>query len=109
MPRPAWEDLGEFFDTDEFATTAVFTLLDGSTLPPVVGNFDDPYVNAKAGEYEADTIGPHFICPEAAVVGVRRKCSVVITAAGHAPRTFDVMTAPQLDGTGLALVELTPV
>lgn len=108
MPKPAWEDLGEFLDADEFAASAVFTLLDGSTTPAVLGVFDDPYLNASAGEYQADDIGPRFYCPEAAVAGVERRCTAVVTAPGEPPRTFDVMTRPQACGTGMALVELAP-
>lgn len=108
MPKPAWEDLGEFLDTEEFASTAVFTLLDSSTLPPVVGIFTDPYEGAQAGEYRADTEQTCFACPEAALAGVERGCTVVITSPGYSPRTMDVLTDPQSDGAGLAVVMLAP-
>ncbi len=103
MPSPAWEDLDEFLQTEDFAVTATFTLLDSSTRA-VVGIFDDPYLNAQLGEYQADTSEPRFTCKESDTVGIERKCLAVIDG-----KSYDVMTYPQSDGTGMAIIRLTLV
>lgn len=102
MPAPAWEDLGEFLDPEEFAVSVTITLLNGSTRQ-VVGIFDDPYLNAQLGEYEADTSEPRFTARESDLAGVTRGCTV--TVAGGA---YDVMTAAQPDGTGMSIVRMAP-
>jgi hypothetical protein len=103
MPSPAWEDLDAFLQIEDFATTAVFTLLDSSTRE-VVGIYDDPYLNAQLGEYQTDTSEPRFTCKEADTAGIQRKCTAVIHG-----RTYDVMSYPQQDGTGMAIIRLTLV
>lgn len=96
MPSPAWEDLDAFLDVDEFAIVATVRLQNGTTRS-VRGIYDDPYLNAQLGEYEADTNRPRLTCKESDVIGVTRGDEVVIDG-----RVFDVLTAPQSDGTGMA-------
>lgn len=103
MPAPAWEDLGEFLDVDEFATEATITLQGGGTLQ-VTGIYDDPYLNAELGEYDMDTSRPRFTCAESAVPGVARGDTIEIGGT-----TYDVMSAPQSDGTGMAMLDLAPL
>lgn len=100
MPATGWEDLDEFLSVDEFASTATVVLHDGTTRQ-VAGIFDDPYLNAELGEYELDTTRPRFTCKAADVVGVARGDTVTIGG-----ETFDVMTSPQGDGEGVAMLDL---
>lgn len=100
MPRLPWDDLDAFLNADEFAVHATVRLQEGGTRI-VRGIFDDPYLNAQLGEYEADTSEPRISGKETDLAGVRR--GDVVTVAGE---TFDVMTSPQPDGTGWALVTM---
>lgn len=100
MPAPAWDDLDAFLDPDMFGVRATLALQDGTTRA-VVGIYDDPYLNAQLGEYEADTSRPRFMCKEADLVGVTRGDTLTLDG-----KVFDVLTSPQPDGTGMALLEL---
>lgn len=100
MPKPAWEDLDVFLSADEFATNATVRLQEGGTRI-VRGIFDDPYLNAELGEYEFDTNRPRLTCKEADVIGVKRGDLVDIDG-----RVYDVLSSPQPDGTGMALLEM---
>lgn len=104
MRGPSWENLDDFLQIDEdggFGTTAVFLLHTGETRSVVV-LFDDPYLNAQLGEYEADTSEPRISGKESDLLGVERGDTVSV-----AGETFDVLTGPQADGTGWALVTLS--
>lgn len=100
MPATDWEDLDEFLQIDEFATTAMIDLQDG-TSRSVVGIFDDPFLNAELGEYELDTTRPRLTCKTVEVAGVGRGDEVSIDG-----ETFDVMTSPQGDGEGMSVLDL---
>ena len=100
MPNPAWENLDDFLQPDDFATTASITLLDNSVIE-VVGIFDDPYLHAELGEYDLDSSAPRFTCKEVDVVNVQRGCTVVIGGI-----TYDVLTWPKSDGVGMAMLQL---
>lgn len=100
MPTAPFDDLDAFLSTEEFAVSATIRLQDGGTRV-ITGIFDDPYLNAELGEYEADTSRPRLTCKEVDVVGVGRGDFVEING-----ETFDVMTSAQPDGTGMALLEL---
>lgn len=101
MPAPDWDDLGAFLDVDDFAIEAVVTPQEGADFS-VRGIFDDPYLNAQLGEYELDTTQPRLTCKESAVLGkVSRGDMVEIDG-----RAFDVLTEPQRDGTGMAVLML---
>jgi hypothetical protein len=97
---PGWEDTSVFFDTDEFATEAEIARQGGGTLT-VKAIFDAPYLDAQLGEYVADTDQPRLLCRETDVPGVLRGDTATIGGT-----TFDVMSAPQPDGTGLATLAL---
>ena len=101
MPSPAWEDLDDFLDPEEFAVPCVITFQAGGVRAINV-IFDDPYVNAQAGEYSRDDRLPHATAKEADLVGVRRKDSCVIGG-----QVYDVMTGAKPDGTGLSVLELS--
>ncbi|AVO37388.1 head-tail joining protein [Pukyongiella litopenaei] len=100
MPHPAWEDLSEFFDPDEFATTATIRR-DGEIIGEVLGIFDDPNQIAALGNYELDHPTPRLICPETDIADISR--GDVATIEG---RDFDIMQEPELDGTGIATLIL---
>lgn len=106
MPKPSWENLGVFFQQDTaggFATTAVITFCGTNETREVRGIFDDPYLNADLGEYEVDTSAPRFTCAEADVVGVRRGDYLTLDGV-----TYNIMTDPQSDGAGVAILRLEP-
>jgi hypothetical protein len=103
MQGPSWENLDDFLQTDDdggFAIPAVITFRNGSTRQLNVIS-DDLYLNAQLGEYEADTSEPRVSGKEADMVGVVRGCQV--TVGGE---TFAVMSSPQGDGTGWAMIKL---
>lgn len=104
MPAPAWEDLDAFLQDDDFATPAVITLQAGGTIALSV-IFDDPARNADAGEYTHDTTGPKATCREDLVAAVKRGDSIAI-ALRLGTRTFDILRAPDGDGTGMATLIL---
>lgn len=113
MPKPSWENLDDFLQTDDaggFAHRAVITLQGGGTLGPVAGLFDDPYLNAQLGEYEMDTSQPRFLAKETDFPGVRRGDVFQLVDAGGNPvgRPYAIMTYPHPDGTGMATLELEP-
>lgn len=102
MPSPAWENLDDFLQVDDFAVPAVITLQNLSTVSLNV-IFDDPYLNAETGEYQADTSEPRILCKESDVVAVTRGDSVLVGG-----KTYDILTAFQSDGTGMAFCRLAP-
>lgn len=103
MRGVVWENLDDFLEPDStggFAQPAVIEFQAGGTRTINV-IFDDPYLNAQLGEYEADTSQPRISGKEVDLAGVLR--GDVVTVADE---TFDVMTSPQPDGTGLAMLVL---
>jgi hypothetical protein len=100
MAHPDWEDLSAFFDADEFATLAVITR-GSETVAEVLGIFDDPNAPASVGELVQDLPSPQFTAPEVELSGVKPKD--IATIEGVA---FDVMEAPQRDGTGISVLIL---
>lgn len=103
MRGPSWENLDDFLQTDVdggFAEPAVIQFQGGGTRTINV-QFDDPYLNAQLGEYEADTSEPRISGKETDMAGMRR--GDVVTVTGE---TFDVLSSPQPDGTGWALVKM---
>ncbi|WP_334061741.1 head-tail joining protein [Limimaricola cinnabarinus] len=101
MPtRPAWDDLGAFLQPDEFATVATVTP-QGGVSRSVTGIFDEAFLDTAIGEYDLDTTRPRFTGREADLAGLGRGDVAVIDGA-----TFVVLTSPQTDGTGMAVLEL---
>lgn len=100
MP-PAWEDLGEFFDTDDFAVVGTITRKAGGAYR-VTGHFDDPYLNATLGDsLDRDDLRPRFTCKMADVATVVRFDTITIEG-----KTYDILSTPHGDGTGIAVLEL---
>lgn len=101
MTRPAWDDLDPFVSLDDFAVPVLLELQDG-TSRAVAGIFDDPYLNTQLGEYEPDVTQPRVTAKASDLEGVTRGDLAVIGGV-----TYDVMGAPQPDGTGMALLRLS--
>lgn len=98
---PAWENLDEFFSTDDFAVVGVVTRKAGGTFS-VKGHFDDPYLNAALGDaLDRDDIRPKFMCKMSDVANVVRFDTITIEG-----RTYDILSAPHGDGTGTAVLDL---
>lgn len=114
MPAPSWENLDDFLQPEsggDFAILAAITLQGSGQVLHVWGIFDDPYLNAELGEYEADTSAPRFTCKEVDVADVdRADVWQQVDPKTHAPigQPFDIMTAPQSDGAGMAIVRMEP-
>ncbi len=103
MPRQSWDNLDVFLQTPDFAVTATITL-QTAEVRSVVGIYDDPYLNAELGEYDADLSQPRFTCKLADATGIKRGDEVAIPGE---PGTFSVMSDPQGDGTGMCVLRLT--
>jgi hypothetical protein len=101
---PAWENLDEFFSTDDFALLATLTPTNGAPRS-VRGIFDAQYVNTQIGEYEAGASEPRFTCKASDVIGIKRGAAMLtIPGVGR----FDVLHEPEGDGTGQAILRLAP-
>lgn len=103
MTTPAWDNLDDFLDTDDFGVAATVTPASGAPRT-VKGIYEGPYLKARLGETEQDTTDPTFTCKAADVVGIRRGDGITIPGAG----SFGILTHPQPDGTGMAVLELAP-
>lgn len=105
MPKPAWEDISDFLQDDDFAVPAVINLQSGGRID-LSGIFDDPNVNADLGDaYTKDDVYPKLTCDEALVGAVRRGDTITIRFPCGAT-TYDILAAAKPDGTGMAELEL---
>lgn len=103
MPKPSWENLDVFFQTDTvggFADVATFELA-GGEVRPVKGIFDDPYLNAMTGEYEVDDMQPRFTCSETEAQGIKKYDYMVLDG-----KRYSVMGYPKSDGVGVVIIPL---
>ncbi|WP_417842023.1 head-tail joining protein [Terasakiella sp.] len=103
MTQPSWDDLDVFLSPDDFGVQAVLTPQDGGTTREVTVIYDEPYFNPQLGEYEADRTEPRANGKEADFVGVKRGDTLTISSTG---KVLDILTAPQPDGTGWAVLVL---
>jgi hypothetical protein len=103
MTTPAWDNLDEFLDTDDFAVTATVTPRSGQPRE-VPGIYDDPYRQAQLADTYQDTTKPKFTAKASDLVGIKRGDGITIPGQG----AFGILTEPQPDGTGLAVLELAP-
>ena len=72
---------------------------------PLLGRFDEAFLDSDLGETKMDTNSPRLTCSHAEVRDVPRDCLVTVTTKAG-PRDFIVLQV-QPDGTGFALVTLT--
>jgi hypothetical protein len=103
MPAPAWENLDVFMAPDTaggFAVPAVVSLRGGGTRK-IFGIFDDPYLQATAGEFVRDTAETTLLCKEGDLAGVDYKGTCEVFGV-----TYDIVTNPQSDGTGMSTLKL---
>lgn len=106
MPSPAWEDLAEFLDEDDFAVPAVIHLQSGGQVSLSV-LFDDPDANPELGDaYSRDDSAPYVTCDETRVTAVKRGDTITLTFPNET-RTYDVLRASESEGTGTARVYLS--
>jgi hypothetical protein len=105
MPAPSWEDLDDFLDEDDFAFPAVIHLQSGGQIPLSV-IFDSRYVEADTRDaYVADQAMPVATCKSSLVQAVRRGDTITVTFP-YGAVTFDIMTAPQGNGTGISEIAM---
>lgn len=103
MPAPRWEDMDAFLDMDDFAEQATIQLHGGGQISLRV-IFDNPYVEAELGDAATrDEVRPMVTCKESLVGQVRRGDTITVHFPSG-PRTFDIVTAPQPDGTGMSRI-----
>lgn len=100
MPSPDWEDLDNFLDTKEFAVSGILSFQAGG-FETIKVIFDDPYLNAEIGEYELDTTNPRVLGKQKDLQAARRGDTLEIAGT-----VYDVLTGPQPDGTGMAMLAL---
>lgn len=100
MPNPAWDDLSEFVDADDFAVPVVVT--QAGSIRRFSGIFDDPYLDAQVGEYAMDSSEPRVTAKEADMIGIRRGAICIV-----AGKSWAVLDAPKPDGTGMAVLKLS--
>lgn len=100
MPAPEWENLGDFFNLSDFALSVEFLPSSGASFF-VNAIFDNMYMDTDLGEYDAEMNAPRLTCKAEDVESVLRGDRVVVDGV-----TYDIMTGPQTDGTGLAVIKL---
>ena len=103
MATPDWDNLDEFIDPDDFGQKVIF-ITQGGIQVPVVGIFDESYLSADLGEYEADSSSPRFTAKTSTVLGIARGDTVTIDGD-----VYDVMGYAQMDGNGFSVIPLSRV
>lgn len=102
MANPAWDNLDEFLDPDDFAVVAEFRGDRGQGSPFTVNVvFDEPFMDAQLGEYLMDAPRPRVTCKAADVASLKRHDTAVINGIA-----FALQHDPMPDGNGMAVVEL---
>lgn len=100
MPAPAWENLDDFLDVDDFATPATITFGNGSSQTASV-IYDDPYLNAQLGEFEPESTSPRITGKWGDLRLVVRGTQVAVGG-----EIYDAVRGVEPDGTGMATVYL---
>jgi hypothetical protein len=99
---PAWENLDDFINTDDFAVVGTIQPHSGGPSYPVKGHFDDPYLDGFLGDaIDRDDVRPKFVCKFSDVSNVVRFDTITIGST-----TYDILTAPQGEGVGLGVLML---
>ena len=100
MPSPAWDNLDAFLQVDDFASVARVTP-QGGVSRDLTGIFDEPFFNTQIGEFELDASQPRLNCKAADVADLKAKDLVEING-----QAYYLLTNPQYDGTGMAVLSL---
>lgn len=106
MP-PAWENLDDFLSPKDFADSVTFTPVGGSARAPINAIFDEPTFDSQLGEYVASSGEPRITCKASDVVGIKKHDAAIIASLPGVD--FDVVSDPDPDGTGMAVVRLARV
>ncbi|QAU22883.1 hypothetical protein EO087_01845 [Dyella sp. M7H15-1] len=107
MTHPAWDNLDEFLDPDDFAIMVTFVSTpDGSATGvqrklPVI--FDDPHYDQDLGEYLMNASEPRCTCKAVDVIGFKKRDRAMIDG-----RAYLLEHDPQPDGVGMAVVTFAP-
>ncbi|RYH04124.1 hypothetical protein EU805_01770 [Salipiger sp. IMCC34102] len=101
MPAPDWENLGEFFSPDEFAVPVTIrrgdvVLWEGSAI------FEEQNGPSSLGDLQHDLTEPHLLLPSADAAAVDDGDVAVVDG-----KTWDVVSDPEHDGSGLARIRLS--
>lgn len=99
MLGPSWEDITEFFDSDEFATKIELHLPSG--IRQILGMFDAAYAEARAGGFEDDIDKPILTIAATDAQGLQRGCICNVLGVRYA-----LLTDPKFTGNGLATLVL---
>lgn len=94
----------EFFDADEFGTTAAVTLHGGSTFD-LVGIFEAPFEGVDIAGVELSQSAPTFLCRTSDLGGIAAKMDDELEIDGV---TYTV-NEMQRDGTGIVTLVLLEV
>ncbi len=89
------EDTGAFFEQGGHAVTAVWTPDGGSSVPDIVGIFNNEYFEDVGGPVGVEGSQPVFVCPAASVPGVAQGDTIVISG-----KTYSIVNV-RPDGTGI--------
>ena len=100
MPSLSWDNLDAFLQADDFAIEATVTP-QGGVSRVVSGIFDESYLNTQIGEFELDASQPRLTCKAADAVDLQAKDEVQIDG-----QRYLLLTGPQFDGTGFAVLSL---
>lgn len=103
MPRPSVEsatDLSDFFDTDEFALAASYTVTGGSAAT-VNGVFDEGFVAVDVGgQVQVANVQPQFQCATSDVSAADKGDAITVNSVSY------TVAEVQADGTGLTTLIL---
>jgi hypothetical protein len=104
VPNPAWDNLDDFLSLQDFALQAQFT---SAATPPAYAPFtcnvifDEPFMDAKLGEYVMDAMEPRCTCKQSDVANVKKYDTVVIAGI-----SLYLTHDPLPDGVGMAVVKM---
>lgn len=97
------EDIGQFFDTDEFAIPAVFTRA-GAPVVTAAVNFNDPSKAVNVyNDTDVEEPVPFLLAPAATLAPVKRKDAVAVNGTDY------IVERIHPDGTGMVLIYLAEV
>lgn len=99
MPKPSWEDMSVFFNSDEFAIEAIVTTNDGTIT--IKGIYDDALYIRDIGEADFEQTKPRFVCDTEMTTGIKRDMPISID--GKDAHIIDIIP----DGTGLSTIYMS--
>lgn len=94
------ENLDQFFDTDDFAVSAVITLSDASTRAINV-IFDSPTQSVDIYDVEIEADAPFLRCKTSDLAGVKNNDTVSVNS-----QIYKIKKITNDDGTGVSLIYL---